>query len=305
MKTINYTKIRNNIKELSRNHKLILVIKDNAYGFGLLKIAKIAIEENISSFAVKSINEAIILRKKYNDIFILLLGIPPKNATVMRKYNITVSINDMDEYFYFSNNLVNMHVKINLGMNRFGFNSFDYKALKNKYLKGVYFHTPIANNSFNIASLKLIDTTDKDLIYHVGGSNMLKTDLPFFYKRIGYALYKDALGLFGKIIFIRQINKNDSVGYDMAFTATKEARIGIINIGYVNGISRNSLKNYVFINGKKHFLVGYPCMDYCFVYLYQNDSLNDLVEFIGDNISLSEFAINNNLSEYEVFLRVK
>ncbi|UKI48952.1 MAG: hypothetical protein L6U99_08980 [Clostridium sp.] len=48
--------------------------------------------------------EAIILRKAYKDVFILLLGVAPKNFQVLKDYNITVSISSLDEFYLFDKN---------------------------------------------------------------------------------------------------------------------------------------------------------------------------------------------------------
>ena len=40
MRVINYKKIEDNIKRLMKNNELILVLKDNAYGFGVDKVLK-------------------------------------------------------------------------------------------------------------------------------------------------------------------------------------------------------------------------------------------------------------------------
>ena len=62
MRLINEEVIEKNIKMISQNNKIMLVLKDNAYGFGIERIIKIAKKYRIKNFAVKSIDEAILIK---------------------------------------------------------------------------------------------------------------------------------------------------------------------------------------------------------------------------------------------------
>ena len=72
---INLNKIKINLEEIKKinNKTIIAVIKSNAYGFGLLEIAKFLEKENISYFAVATLEEGITLRKNNIKANILVL----------------------------------------------------------------------------------------------------------------------------------------------------------------------------------------------------------------------------------------
>ena len=99
------------------------------------------------------------------------------------------------------------------------------------------------------------------------------------YARIGIALYGvlstaedekewadklfPVLSLKARVASVREIDKGESVGYGMGFTAVKSMRIATLSVGYADGIPRElSLRGgYVLINGKKANIIGRICMD--------------------------------------------
>ncbi len=307
MKQINEEIIKDNLLTLKENNNLLLVLKDNAYGFGLTKIAKIAYSLGITSYCVKNINEAILLKKKYPNCFVLILGTPPRSIKVLKKYNICVSIFNMEDYFYFSNNEIEMHLEINLGMNRYGFNKFDSKLLNNQYVKGVYFHTFSSSINENKLLLGKFNEMigDTNLCVHVGGSAMICQNTNYTL-RIGKAIYNNSLSFYAKITEVRKLKENETVGYEGRFISGSNCTVAVINVGYVNGLIReNSIENHVYINNKKYYFIGIKCMDQAFVLIDDSISINDDVELLGPNIDINTFAKLNRMSIYEVYLRLK
>lgn len=302
---IDKDRIRENIMSIKGTRDLILVVKDNAYGFGLTKIAKIAYECGVNKFAVISVSEAIVLRKLYNDVFILLLGVPPKSFQVLKKYNITVSISSKDEFYLFDKNEIKMHLKLDMGMNRFGFKELPKDIIKSQNITGIYMHSHSTNERINN---KLVNSfynicNDYNKLMHIGGSIMIdiKSSCTL---RAGYYIYKDAASLYGKIIAIKEISKGEAVGYESFFVASQRTRIAICNIGYAHGLAREQTNAYAYINGRRYQIIGNKCMDCCFILIDNNVSINDDVEFLGKNIPLIKFAKMNNKNSYEALIQI-
>lgn len=63
-----------NIKKIRETNDLILVVKDNAYGFGICYMVNLAKQLHLSKFAVKSVSEGIFVRSLYKEAMILVLG---------------------------------------------------------------------------------------------------------------------------------------------------------------------------------------------------------------------------------------
>lgn len=302
---IDKDRIRENIMSIKGTRDLILVVKDNAYGFGLTKVAKIAYECGVNKFAVISIAEAIILRKLYKDALILLLGVAPKSFEVLKRYNITVSISSYEEFYLFDKNEIKMHLKLDMGMNRFGFKKLPHDIIHSLNITGIYMHSYSINERINNKLLNRFYNMcgDYNKLLHVGGSTMIdiKSSCAL---RAGYYVYKDAASLFGKIIAIKEAEKGEAVGYEGFFVASQRTRIGICNIGYAQGLARAQTNAFVYINGKKYQIIGNKCMDCCFILIDNFVRINDEVEFLGKNIPLIKFAKMNNKNSYEALIHI-
>ena len=122
LKLVSYTKIKENLKEIVNNNGIVFVVKDDAYNFKISKIVPLAIDVGIKEFAVIDINDAIKIRNIDNNIDILLLANGRNNINIIKKYNLIPTIENIEEYNYYSNNDIKMALKIDVGMHRFGFN---------------------------------------------------------------------------------------------------------------------------------------------------------------------------------------
>jgi alanine racemase len=156
---------KNNIQELRKTLKpeckLIAVVKANAYGHGIVKMAEYALQFGADSLAVARASEAIQLRK--NDIYspILVFGYTTDDEIeALIADNITFTIFDyamakkISDHAKKLNRLSIIHIKIDTGMSRLGFVSKietlniikKIKELPNIFLEGVYTHFADADN---------------------------------------------------------------------------------------------------------------------------------------------------------------
>ena len=152
---VNENYLRDNVKNIILNYPkydyYFGVVKANAYGHGE-HIVNALIEGGINYLAVSSLDEAISIRKYNKDIPILCFGyVSIKYIGVAIKNNITISINSYD---YLKDLMLEkidkglkVHIKINTGMNRLGFNdkediknAVDKLKESNIYLEGIYTH---------------------------------------------------------------------------------------------------------------------------------------------------------------------
>ncbi|MCH1429706.1 MAG: alanine racemase [Chlamydiales bacterium] len=104
---------------------------------------------------------------------------------------------------------------------------------------------------------------------------------------------KNALTLKAKLIHVRDCLAGDTIGYARTFTAKNSMRIGVVSIGYSDGLHLNySQKAEVLIHGKLAPYVGRICMD-CFMI-----DLSDIPEAsIGDEVIIfGEDQSGNSIS---------
>ena len=121
--------IQQEIERLSKDTELFAVVKANAYGHGLVEVAKTAKEAGATGFCVAYLDEALALRKAGITEPILVLGVlEPVNDVVLAAKNdisLTVASNDWLER---AQNIlqkeqlqVKIHIAIDSGMGRIGY----------------------------------------------------------------------------------------------------------------------------------------------------------------------------------------
>lgn len=154
--------LENNINELKKiipqNVKIMAVVKANAYGHGLLLIAKKLSEIGIADFAVATLEEGIYLRQHHIKGNILILGFTQfHDLEYVIKYDLIQTIVDYD----YSEKIrkldlsekLKCHIKIDTGMNRLGekYSHLDrlYKIYENEKLNilGTFSHLCVADSS--------------------------------------------------------------------------------------------------------------------------------------------------------------
>lgn len=157
---LNY--LENNIKQIksviSNQTQIMPVIKANAYGHGIISVAKKLYEIGIRDFAVATLEEGIILRENKIEGNILILGYTDfSNISFVKQYDL---IQTMVSYDYAQkinqmlkgqNEKLKVHIKINTGMNRIGENYQNRKEILSMYqmehlnILGIYSHLCVSD----------------------------------------------------------------------------------------------------------------------------------------------------------------
>lgn len=101
------------------------------------------------------------------------------------------------------------------------------------------------------------------------------------------------------------IHKGEGVGYGRRFVASQKTRVGILNIGYADGLRRDSWKLGLcfYYEGKKIPFLGTVSMDMCAVdctNLKGNVSLGSEFDWVGEKQSLEKIADAQKTIPYEV-----
>ena len=153
---INNKNLLENVKEIKKeynNYKYYIgVVKANAYGHGY-EIIKDLVKGGINYFATSSLEESLEVRKKDKSVGVLCLEpINIKYLDVVLSSNITLTIDSIDSAKSLVDanpkEKVNIHLKLDTGMNRLGFNNKEelneaisiLKQNKNIYIEGIFTH---------------------------------------------------------------------------------------------------------------------------------------------------------------------
>ena len=325
---INLKKLENNVRTIvnsSNNYKYhIAVVKANCYGLGI-KCVKSILLGGANYLAVSSLEEALKIRKITNTRILVLEPVDIKYIDKAHQNNITLTISSLDYLEKIKDKEFTCHLKINTGMNRLGISDKKelnevYKIIKNSNitLEGIYTH--IYKSSDEVLTEKQFErfesiTKDIDLnefeIVHIPNSETITSYKKKNYIngcRMGIIMYgfsnnlnlESVFNLKSRIIEIKHIKPGDTVGYDGKYKATKDDLIGIVPIGYADGIRRKNTGRYVYINNNKYKIVGNICMDMLFILIDKNVKLNDEVLIIKDNSHINEIAEYLDTINYEV-----
>ncbi len=153
--------------------EIMIPVKCNAYGFGMIEISKFLIKKKINFLSVAFPFEAFILRENNISSRILVFNEPLNNKDIimMIKHNITPTIFTKETLMKFNNTAkkmnkkVRIHINIDTGMGRIG---IPYKksikfvkeasSLSNITIEGIYSHFPAAdekNKKFTLSQINI------------------------------------------------------------------------------------------------------------------------------------------------------
>ena len=163
---INKLNLEKNLKIVrSINKSLICVIKDNSYGLGIENTLPILLENKCDYFAVAYIEEVVKIQKvlenlklkNQNDkIKVMALNyVKPENVEYAIKNNIELTVFNFSQLLdylkilnkSFENATLKIHIKVNIGMNRLGFDENEILELIEIIKK--YEIDPLNNESKN------------------------------------------------------------------------------------------------------------------------------------------------------------
>jgi alanine racemase len=278
--------IKHNLKQINRligaGHrgapKIMVVVKANAYGHGLIEVAKTLQELGIHYLGVATLDEACILRKEGIKLPILVLGaILPSEIDFALDYDITLTVCDKELVYILNNKAkagnktVSVHVKVDTGMGRIGVwheQAFDFvkrlKRMKYLQMEGIYTHFASASrdNFFTNYQLRSFENLLKDLhqenihfTYRHAANSIALVDLKkshFNLVRPGIIVYgmypkrsfakilklKPALSLKTRIVYLKDVSAGRSISYGRTFITEKATRIATLPIGYADGYGR-------------------------------------------------------------------
>lgn len=193
-----------------------------------------------------------------------------------------------------------VHVGVDTGMHRLGerwenieeiVRIFQFSNLK---VTGIYSHLCVsdgitqAERAYTLEQIHHFEHVAEELHRrgfhgfkcHLQGSYGILnySELCFDYARAGIALYgilsgksdwvnaavdlKPVLSLKARVESVKMLYQGESAGYGLTYSAGKNRKIGILSIGYADGVPRNlSNCGYVLCKGKAAPIVGRICMD--------------------------------------------
>jgi len=329
------------VKEYVVDSKIMPVIKANAYGHGILKIAEAL--NQADGFAVAQLVEAIALREggisKPITVFQGFTHSSELNQFI--EYKLSPAISqvwqiDMLESAEFEHIAeMDLWLKINTGMGRLGVQPEEVEMSWQRLQKipwvkqmGVMMHFANADEPSHSSNQQQIDnflqlTNHLNALSSVSNSAAIISQL-FKHQdwvRPGIMLYGSSpvlnktaqeldlqavMSVEAELIAINQISKGQTVGYGDTWTCPQDMSVGIVNIGYGDGYPRHAVTGTpVAVNGQLTQLIGRVSMDSIAVDLRNvSASCGDSVELWGKLIPVDDVALSSGTISYELLCGV-
>lgn len=277
-------------KQTGSVEKIAVVLKDNAYGHGLLEMATMAKEFGIKKAVVKSLEEALAIEKLFDDILILA-----QKDIHTYSHTFHIALNSLDAIKNLPEN-INVHIKVDTGMHRNGVMPEEVETailgLKERNIKitGVFTHHKNSDElSTDFYWQKAVFTSVKENVkaiceklslpipaFHSCNSAALfrTSDFDEDFARVGIATYgyldnagifnfpilKPVMSLWASRLATRVLKKGQSVGYGGTFTAEKDMTVSTYDLGYGDGFLRLNERNS-YITPKGYKVLGRVSMD--------------------------------------------
>jgi alanine racemase len=339
--TINHQALLSNlncVKRIADKSKVMAVLKANAYGHSLLNVAKTL--RTSDGFAVLSIDEAVLLKENFpNHTVLLLEGFFDKaEVNVASKLGINVTIHNQRQIDFIDKVKpvipINIHLKINTGMNRLGFMPAEINYLLESLASNPFIGDIVLMTHFSTADeelgvekqLTVFNAIADNYNYPASVANSASIirypESNLDWVRPGIMLYGlspfidksgidigliPAMSLTSEIIAVQEIKAGDSVGYGLDFKSDKSMRIGIVACGYADGYPRHARKGTpVAIDGHLSTLIGRVSMDMLYVDISQIPQANigSKVELWGEQVTADLVAQFSDTVGYELICAV-
>jgi alanine racemase len=235
---------------------------------------------------------------------------------------------------------VPIHIKLETGMHRLGFEQDQLELLMDKienspavFIKSVFSHlaasedashdefTNIQISRFKEMSQMVAGYVDYPIMRHLLNSHgvLRFPRAKFEMVRLGIGIYgvsqyklkelelKNVSTLKSTISQVKEVPKNETIGYGRKGRVNKKMKIAIIPVGYADGLNRKlgNGKGKLWINGNPASIVGDICMDMCMVNITGlNVEEGDEVIVFGESYPVGDFAKDLDTIPYEVLTSI-
>jgi len=282
---------------------ILVNLKANAYGIGAYETGRFFERQGADYFSVAYINEGVALRQKDITTNLLVFNPSFDEFAPLIDYRLEPEVSSLAYLktlitFLSTKKIKNfpIHLKIDTGMHRAGIEFFELgkllqllKQTDSVLVKSVFSHLAAAEDpgedefthrqiqNFEQITHKLEQNLPVKFFRH-----LLNTAGAFRFPQAQYEMIRPGLGLFGytlinadrdklkpvlqlktKINQIKNLKSGESVGYNRVFTAQKATKVGLLPLGYADGIDRRlgNTQYFVKCRGYSAPIIGNVSMD--------------------------------------------
>jgi alanine racemase len=336
-----------NLLKATAGTSLMAVVKADAYGHGLVEVGLAAEKAGADWLGVALLEEAIKLRTHGVRTSILAWLVPPGSdfkSAVDHDIDLAVpSITAFKEIAALPNK-PRIHIELDTGMSRGGFldewDEFLRQDFSRVEIVGVFSHFARADepgekqntdqlNRFNKMVSDLAAIGINPPMKHLSNSaaTLKDSNSRFDSVRTGIAMYglspdvktlggsadlglKPVMQLRAKLHLVKEVPADVPVGYGATEFTKSKTKLGVVAMGYADGIPRIAHEAGVFINGSRAPIIGRVSMDQFVVDLGADSTAQsgDWVIVFGDGskgeYSADDWGAASGSINYEIVTRI-
>ena len=289
-------------KRAKQTSAIMAVVKANAYGHGLEEVASILKSHKDVMLGVDSLEEAFTARSAARNEIMILGYIPQEKIALAVKNGFHIPLYDKETTFFVNKLLksgaiktsqLRAHLKIETGTNRLGIKPKEIKSLQIPPLTGVYTHLAESENiksnfyKKQLAEFKIAQNILRGKNIVPKFTHVSCTATIIQHGALGGNLVRPGIGLYGlwpteelkknfsskinlkpvlswktRLAQIKELREGETVGYERTHKIKNVTAIGIIPVGYYDGLDRKlSNTGTVLVNGKVAPIIGRVCMN--------------------------------------------
>lgn len=321
-------------RQAAPNSKILAVIKANAYGHGLLRVAKAL--ETSDGFAVAALEEAVRLREAgFEQPILLLEGVfTEAELADVTEYRLSLVIHTHAQIAWlrhtWSPRRIDVFLKVNTGMHRLGFAPQELpQALADLRSCPVLGRITLMTHFANADEAQGV-SEQLNLFHSLNQNAQLPASLANSaallrypashadWVRPGIMLYgaspfndvsaqelglEPVMSLVSEVIAVQQVQAGAAVGYGGTFTAERAMRVGIVACGYGDGYPRHAPTGTpISVDGVRTRTLGRVSMDMLAVDLTPLPSagIGSVVTLWGEALPVEEVARAAGTISYEL-----
>jgi len=328
------------VKSLAPRAKLMAMVKSNAYGHGLIKIAKAL--PVADAFGVATLSEALALREVgILQRIVLLPGFfEPSELSLISYHNIEIVVHQYEQLAILEKialpHPLKVWLKIDTGMHRLGFAAERTQAVYQRLMQCQAVAKPIVVMSHFADADDVSKTTTQQQLAQfnevIQGLDVLKSiahsagiltclESHFDWVRPGILLYgvspilgeashselQAVMTLQARLLAINPLKKGECIGYGGTWVCDEDMSVGVVSIGYGDGYPRHAPSGTpVLVNGVVCPLIGRVSMDFITVDLRPcpQAKIGDTVTLWGRGLPIESVAKQVGTIPYELTCQI-
>lgn len=324
--------------------KLCCMVKAFAYGAGHTEVSRCLQDNGADYLAVAVADEGVELRQAGIHVPVIIMDPEVSALHLIMENNLEPNIYSFEAL----ENIIHaaeqegmdgypIHIKIDSGMHRLGFEKADMPRLIERLLsqkavrvRSVFSHLAGADEErfadfthmqierFSACADMLREAMPYPVMKHILNSAGIEhyTDYQYDMCRLGIGLYgfsfyglplRQVCSLSSTILSVKTVHAGESVGYSRKTMLTEDRQVAVIPIGYADGFDRRlgNGAGHVLVRGQRCPILGNVCMDLCMIDVTGTDAApGDEALIFGERLPLEEMAQQLGTITYEILTSV-